>query len=59
MFPICGEVKDVDGTLWDVRHVRNTRHGFDLCLGTPANDHGAFRGGLPRLIATEGLRDFR
>jgi hypothetical protein len=58
MFPICGEVKDVDGVWWDVRDVRDTRHGFDLCFGTPANDHGAFRGGLPRLIATEALRDF-
>jgi hypothetical protein len=58
MFPICGEVKDVDGTLWDVRDVRDTRHGFDLCFGTAANDHGAFRGGPPRLIATEALRDF-
>ncbi len=58
MYPVCGEVKDVDGTLWDVRDVRDTRHGFDLCFGTPAGDHGAFRGGLPRLIATEPLRDF-
>jgi hypothetical protein len=58
MYPVCGEVKDVDGTLWDVRDVRDTRHGFDLCFGTPANDHGAFPGGPPRLIATEALRDF-
>jgi hypothetical protein len=58
MFPVCGEVKDVDGTLWDVRDVRDTRHGFDLRFGTPANDHGAFPCGPPRLIATGALRDF-
>lgn len=58
MYPICGQVFDVDGTLWDVRDVRTTKHGFDLCFGTPADDHGAYRGGLPRLIATAPLRKY-
>jgi hypothetical protein len=58
MFPICGEVRDVNGDWWDVRDVRDTRHGFDLCFGTPARDHGSFGGGLPRLIATKPLWDF-
>lgn len=57
-FPIVGQVKDVDGTLWDVRDVRNTNHGFDLLFGTPAHNHGSYRGGLPRLIATSALLDF-
>jgi len=29
-----------------------------LYFGTPANNHGAYRGGLPRLIATKPLHDF-
>jgi hypothetical protein len=57
-FPICGQVIDVNGDLWDVRDVRDTKYGFDLHFGTPANDHGAFRGGMPRLIATRSLRTF-
>jgi hypothetical protein len=57
-FPIQGEIIDVNGDWWDVRDVRSTTHGFDLCFGAPANDHGAFRGGLPRLIATKPLWDF-
>jgi hypothetical protein len=57
-YPICGEVKDVNGDLWDVRDIRDTKHGFDLCFGAPAGNHGSYRGGLPRLIATKALRDF-
>lgn len=57
-YPILGEVKDVDGDLWDIRDVRSTKHGFDLYFGVPANNHGAYRGGLPRLITTHALRDF-
>jgi hypothetical protein len=57
-YPIVGEVIDVNGDWWDVRDVRDTRHGFDLCFGTPGNDHGAYRGGPPRLIATKPLWDF-
>ncbi len=58
MFPDCGQVKDVDGITWNVRDVRTTKHGFDLHFGVPADNHGAYRGGLPRLIATPALRDF-
>lgn len=57
-YPVIGEVRDLDGHWWDVREIRDTRHGFDLYFGTPANNHGAYRGGLPRLIATKALQDF-
>jgi hypothetical protein len=57
-FPITGQVRDVDGDCWNIRDVRTTRHGFDLYFGTPENNHGAYRGGLPRLIATQALCDF-
>ncbi len=58
MYPIVGQARDVHGHLWDIRDVRETRHGFDLYFGTPADDHGVYRGGLPRLIATKALYDF-
>ena len=58
-FPISGQVKDVDGICWDVCGVRITKHGFDLCFGIPAEDHGAYKGGTMRLIATQALQDFR
>jgi hypothetical protein len=57
-YPVCGQVTDVDGVLWDVRDVRITKHGFDLCFGSPDNTHGGFRGGPLRLITTKALRDF-
>jgi len=57
-YPIVGQVRDLDGDLWDIRDVRDTKHGFDLYFGTPANDHGAYRGGPPRQIATNALRKF-
>ena len=48
---------DVDGSLWDVREARATRHGFDLLFGLPANSHlpGKVLGGPARLIATPAL----
>lgn len=52
------QVKDVKGEWWDVRDARATKHGFDLLFGIPSNNHGAYRGGLARLITTEALRDF-
>jgi hypothetical protein len=52
------QVRDVEGTLWNVREARGTKHGFDLLFGVPADDHGSYRGGLARLIATKALRDF-
>lgn len=52
-------VTDVEGSLWDVRTVRDTKHGFDLLFGSPSASHlGSYRGGLPRLIATQPLYDF-
>jgi hypothetical protein len=57
-YPAVGRLKDVDGVLWDIRDVRDTKYNFSLYFGTPANNHGSYRGGLPRLIATKPLRDF-
>jgi hypothetical protein len=58
-YPVCGQVRDVDGALWDVRDVRSTKHGFDLYLGSldGARGRGAV-GGLPHLIVTKELRDY-
>jgi hypothetical protein len=55
---IIGEVRDVEGSLWDVRQIRETKHGFDLLFGSPDSHLGSYRGGLPRLIATQPLYDF-
>jgi len=56
---ILGQVQDVFGGHWDVRRIRDTKHGFDLLFGSPeASPLGSYRGGLPRLIATQALRDF-
>lgn len=55
---ILGRVRDVEGVPWDVREIRDTKHGFDLLFGSPAPRLGSYRGGLPRLIATRPLMDF-
>jgi hypothetical protein len=55
---ILGQVRDVEGGLWDVREIRDTKHGFDLLFGSPEPRLGSYRGGLPRLIATQPLIDF-
>ena len=55
---ILGQVRDVDGGLWDVRDIRDTKHGFDLLFGSPTPRLGSYRGGPPRLIATQPLVDF-
>ena len=57
-FPVLGRVRDVEGSLWDVRQIRDTKHGFDLLFGSPAGRSANYRGGLPRLIATRPLIDF-
>lgn len=57
-FPKCGEIRDVNGQLWDVRDVRTTKHGFDLLFGTVSDDYSPGTCGLPRLIATQALWDF-
>jgi hypothetical protein len=55
---ILGQVRDVEGGLWDVRQIRDTKYGFDLLFGSPDHHLGSYRGGLPRLIATQSLVDF-
>jgi len=55
---IIGQCRDVEGGLWDVRDIRDTKHGFDLLFGSPADWLGSYRGGLPRLIATRPLVDY-
>jgi hypothetical protein len=55
---ILGQVRDVEGGLWDVRQIRDTKHGFDLLFGSPTPRLGSYRGGLTRLIATQPLIDF-
>ncbi len=55
---ILFSLTDVEGSVWDVRQIRDTNHGFDLLFGSPASRLGAYRGGLPRLIATQPLYDF-
>lgn len=55
---IIGHVRDVEGSLWDVRQIRETKHGFDLLFGSPDSRLGSYKGGLPRLIATKPLLDF-
>ena len=54
---ILGHVRDVEGSVWDVRDIRDTKHGFDLLFGSPQR-RGIYRGGLPRLIATRDLVKF-
>jgi hypothetical protein len=55
---ILGQVVDVEGSLWDVRDIRDTKHGFDLLFGSPDSRLGSYRGGLPRLIATKPLIEY-
>ena len=57
-YPVVGQVTDVDDALWDVREVRDTKHGFDLLFGSPVSRIGLTCTGLPRLIATQPLYDF-
>jgi hypothetical protein len=56
-FPFCGQVKDVNGTLFDVADVRLTRHGFDVYYGRPHTAHGK-NATVLRLIVTKALRDY-
>ncbi len=57
-YPVLGQVRDVEGGLWDVREIRDTKHGFDLLFGSPVSRVGHDVGGLPRLIATKPLQEF-
>ena len=56
-FPVIGKVRDVDGIEWYVRDSRTTKHGFDLLFGSPVRSVMGYVG-LPRLIATQPLKDF-
>lgn len=58
IYPVLGEVSDVRGRKWNIREIRPTHHGFELLYGSPHNNNGGYRGGVPRLIVTEELRDF-
>jgi hypothetical protein len=55
-FPKLGEIIDIENTLWDVREIRPTKHGFDMHYGTRASR--AYNGRIPRLIATIDLMEF-
>jgi len=57
-YPVCGQVRDADNALWDVRDVRPTKHGFDIYYGSPDRAHDTHHGGPLRLIVTKALRDF-
>lgn len=51
---IIGTTTDFEGSLWDVRESRNTKHGFSLLFGWPSGRRGPGWGG-PRLIPTQDL----
>lgn len=57
-YPKLGEITDLQGTVWDVREIRPTKHNFDIYYGTPTSDCGAFRGRKPHLIASVNLLEF-
>ena len=51
---IIDQVRDVEGGLWDVREIRDTKFGFNLIFGSPESRRGNCK---PRLIATQELYD--
>jgi hypothetical protein len=57
-YPVIGETRDVDGHLWYIREVRETKHGFDLLFGSPESRVHPLPTGWPQLIATQALKDF-
>ncbi len=57
-FPIVGQVRDAVGSLWHVRDIRDTRHGFDLLFGSPDSHLENYPTRLPSLIATRPLIDY-
>lgn len=57
-YPVLGQVRDVEGGLWDVREIRDTKYGFDLLFGSPVSRIENEQNGLPRLIATKPLKEF-
>ena len=56
-YAVCGQVKDVNGALFDVTDVRLTGHGFDVYYGRPSSGRGQRGPGL-QLIVTKALRDY-
>jgi hypothetical protein len=54
---VLGQVRDIEGRLWDVRQIRETKHGFNLLYGSPEARVG-YWGGVARLIATQPLIDY-
>lgn len=54
----AGQVKDFNKAPWNVREVRPTKHGFDLCFGIPCNTYNRPYRGSSRLIVTKALRDY-
>jgi hypothetical protein len=55
---MLGQVRDVDGVLWNVLGRRPTPYGFDLLMGLKASGGGRNRTGLAQLIATKALHDY-
>lgn len=53
-----GQVRDVEGDLWEIHEIRETEHGFDLLFGKRVSHLEDYKGGLPRLIATQALWDY-
>ena len=50
------QIVDIDGSLWEVREARATKHGFDLLFGFPANSRISRKFvGPKRLIASPSL----
>jgi hypothetical protein len=56
--PKLGEMTDLDGTLWEVREIRPTKHGFDLYCGNPVSYRGTPIRGKSRLIPSIELMEF-
>lgn len=55
---VVGRVKDFNKAEWNLREVRPTKHGFDLCFGTPRSTYYGPYCGAPKLIVTKALRDY-
>ena len=55
--PSGEQFRDFEGALFNVRQIRNTKHGFDLLFGRPVPRQGVYNGPT-HLIATRQLVDF-
>jgi hypothetical protein len=55
-YPVLGQVEDFQDDLWDVREIRDTKHGFEIMYGSPARPCAkGSPGGPRRLILTREL----